>query len=348
EFEEIRDNIFRELLNDNQRREHLYNIGINQVVMPMDDMASFQDIGIVQTCLGGTSRGKRAIAKECKIGWDDVDAISQENTRNVDEIVIDSKQFLVYSKKNIEDEQKRWQLVRLAQEIQNKGDEKIVGEYQELFDKVIEAGGYKNYIQQERMNYLGVYIINRDSDNISPKLKLKLLNAVGKVQLIHGIYGTIASCQDGSTSNCVLSISSIGYAFLSQPIEKMMVKAAPMIVKNIADIGSKIVPRILSYDTKFVVQVFGGKYGIKLAKGGAGAVASIFDIADIGISAHALIECNKRLDSNNPCSAKEIRDNIAAISFAGVSFVSGIALTAMESGPAGVVVGLVIMAMAFG
>ncbi|MFP3012648.1 MAG: hypothetical protein ACEY3D_06980 [Rickettsia sp.] len=296
---------------------------------------------ITTTCLPGTSKGKRSIS-ECKIGWSDVDEISISKTRNSKEIVIDSKKFLAYSKKNIGDEQKSWQLVRLAQEIQNKGGSEIVGEYKGLFDSVIEAGGYKNYLQQERIKEVGLSVINRDEHNISPELKLKLINAAGKVQLISGIHSTIVSCQDENTNSCALSVSGLGYSFLSQPIENMMVKVAPKMVGNAVDVTSKLAPKVLSYDTKFILQTLGVKYGAKIAKGGAGAIASIFDIADIAMASNILIECNKRAASN-PCSDKEIRDNIASITFSSVSFISGVGLTAVGAGPAVVVVGAIIM-----
>lgn len=320
----------QKLLND-------YRAAINLQILDEDLQHS-----IIATCLPGTSKGKRSI-NECKVGWSDIDEISISKTRNSKEIVIDSKKFLAYSKKNIGDEQKSWQLVRLAQEIQNKGDKKIVGEYKELFDKVIEAEGYKNYIQQERINYLGVHIINRDSDNISPKLKLKLLNAAGKMQLMHGIYGSLITCKDGEAESCALSVGGLGYAFLSQPIEKVMIKITPKIVNNAAHIGGKVIPRILNYDAKFIVQLAGAKYGAKVAKGIAGALGGAFDIIDIAMSSNMLVECNKRASSNNTCSDKEIRDNIASISLSSISFVSGIALAAMGSGPVGIAFGFTLI-----
>lgn len=294
---------------------------------------------IVQACLPSTSRHKREINK-CTIGWGDADEISNSRTRNSDELVIDSKKFLEYSKQHVEDEVKT--LLRLAEEVRSKGDRKIVGKYQGLLEQVIQDKGYKNYLQQERINAIGHHVIDRDSYSISPELKLKLINAAGKIQLIRGVHGLVVSCQEGTIGDCTLSVSELGYSFLSQPIENMMVKTAPRMINNAADVVSHIVPK-LSYHTKFVVQIWGGRYATKLAKGGAGAIASIFDIVDIGIASNALIECNKRADSNNVCSAKDIRDNIAVISFASVSFVSGIALTAMEAVPTAVVVGLIIM-----
>ncbi|MCC8418595.1 MAG: hypothetical protein LN590_03265 [Rickettsia endosymbiont of Glossina mortisans submortisans] len=325
-------------LNNHQAKLRLGILENNDVITRSD----LQDISIIQACLPSTSRHKRGL-NECKIGWGDVDKISNMQTRNSDELVIDSKKFLEYSKQHIEDEVKSLQLVRLAEEVKSKGAGKIVGKYQGLLEHVIQDQGYKNYLRQERIHDIGHHVIARDSYGISPELKLKLINAAGKIQLICGVHGMMVSCQDEIGSNCVLSVSGLGYSFLSQHIESMMVKAVPRMINNAGDVVSHIVPRILSYDTKLVVKAFGGKYGIKLAKGGAGAIASIFDIVDIGISAHALIECNKRADSNNACSAKEIRDNIASISFAGVSFVSGVALTVMGAGPAAVGVGLIIM-----
>lgn len=300
------------------------------------------EIPTILSCLPSTSRMKRGI-NECKVGWSDVDAISKDKTRDIEKIVLDAEKFLEYSKQHITDEQKSLQLVRLAEAIQNKGDEKIVGEYRGLFDQVIAEGGYKNYIQQERIKDIGQHVVHRDGNGIGLKLKLKLINAAGKVQLIHGTYSTITSCLDEIGSNCALSVGGLGYSFLSQPIENTMVKMLPKMVKNTADVTGKIVPKMFSYDTKFVVHTFGAKYGTKFAKSGAGALAGIFDIVDIGISANTLNKCSERAENNDPCSDKEIRDSIAAMTFGSISFFSGVATAAMGTGPAGIIIGFSIM-----
>nr|WP_253307709.1 hypothetical protein [Rickettsia endosymbiont of Ceutorhynchus assimilis] len=295
---------------------------------------------IIAACLPSTSKGKRSIS-DCKIGWSDVDEISNSKTRNIDEIVIDAEKFLKHSKQHMDDREKSAQLVSLLKEIKHQGDHKIVGNNKYLLARVIMEGEYKAYIQNERINDLGYDVISRGY--YSPTLKLKLINAAGKMQLMHGIYGSLITCKDGETESCALSVGGLGYAFLSQPIEKVMIKITPKVVNNVAHIGGKIIPRILNYDTKFIVQLAGAKYGAKVAKGVAGALGGVFDIIDIAMSSNMLVECNKRASSNNTCSNKEIRDSIASISLSSISFVSGIALAAMGSGPAGIAVGFILM-----
>lgn len=58
--------------------------------------------------------------------------VSSSKTRNSEEIVLEARKLLEYSKQHVADEEKSWQLVGLAEEIQNKGGARIVGEYQGL------------------------------------------------------------------------------------------------------------------------------------------------------------------------------------------------------------------------
>lgn len=293
-------------------------------------------------CLNG-NRKKRS-ANKCLYSWDDVDkfnAAEQQNRRNIDEIKIDSKKFLEYSK-NIQDENKNVQLLELVRERIIASDNSIVGEYKYLLHDVMQDGGYNNYFRNERIKDLASDFSKNDA-RINPKLKQKLLNAAGRIQLIRGIHSTIATCQDGNEGYCALSVSGLGYSFLSQPIESVMVKITPKIVSKAANTVDKLVPRVLGYNTKFVIKIGGMKYGAKIARGASGALAGAFDIIDIAISSNALVQCANRKDSNDPCSDKEIRDNIASITFSSVSFIAGIGLTVAGAPLAATGVGLVLI-----
>ncbi|WP_375326528.1 hypothetical protein [Candidatus Tisiphia endosymbiont of Nemotelus uliginosus] len=294
-------------------------------------------------CLSG-NRKKRSTNK-CLYSWDDVDkfnAVEQQNRRDIDEIKIDSKKFLEYTK-NIQDESKNVQLLELVKERIIVSDNSIVGEYRYLLNDVIQDGGYSSYLQNERIKDLSHDFSKSDAPKINPKLKQRLLNAAGRIQLIRGIHSAIATCQDGSTEYCALSISGLGYSFLSLPIENIMIKITPKIVNTAASVAGKFVPRVLGHNTKFVIQIGGMKYGAKIAKGTAGALASVFDIVDIVISSNALVQCANRKDSNDSCSDKEIRDNTASIAFSSVSFIAGVGLTVAGAPLAATGVGLGLM-----
>ncbi|WP_341793893.1 hypothetical protein [Rickettsia endosymbiont of Ceutorhynchus obstrictus] len=300
--------------------------------------------GLSKLCLGA-GRTKRSI-NDCLYSWDDVDNfnVNKKAPRDLDQIMIDSKKFLEYTK-NIQDNNKNSQLLELAKERIAAGDNNIniIGEYKYLLNDVIQDGGYNSYIQNERIKDLSHDFSKSDAPKINPKLKQGLLNAAGKVQLIRGIHSTIATCQDGSEGYCALSVTGLSYSFLSQPIEHIMVKITPKIVNTAANTAGKFVPRVLGYNTKFVIQIGGMKYGAKIAKGTAGALAGVFDIIDIAMSSNTLVQCANKKGSNDPCSDKDIRDNIASITFSSVSFFSGIGLTVAGAGPLAIGVGFGLM-----
>ncbi|WP_265015204.1 hypothetical protein [Wolbachia endosymbiont (group B) of Camptogramma bilineatum] len=122
-----------------------------------------------------------------------------------------------------------------------------------------------------------------------------------------------------------------------------MVKITPRVVTSAKKVVGKVIPGALGEQTKFAIRVAGVKFGSTIAKGTAGALTGVFDIVDIGMSASNLVDCKKRENSDNPCGEKEIRDNIASISFSGVSFVSGVALTAASMPVVGIAVGFGLM-----
>ncbi len=288
-------------------------------------------------CAKQSNRKKRSI--KCLFSKDDVEKFSKGRVdkNNVGKVIIDSEKFLTYVKSS-QDEGKNAQLIEFI------GNKNIEGDYKYLVDKVIGDQGYERYIQNERIKDLYGDVLQQNSDlTKNPKLKSRLMNAAGGIQLIRGIHGAIVSCKDGTATDCGLNLGGIGWSFVSQPIENVMVKTAPKVVTSAGRVVGRIIPGTLGRQTKFAVQVAGVKFGSTVAKGVAGAAAGVFDIIDIGISANNLIDCKKRENSDNPCGEKEIRDNIASIAFSGVSFVSGVTLTAASLPRVGIGVGFGLM-----
>ncbi|WP_353285322.1 ankyrin repeat domain-containing protein [Wolbachia endosymbiont (group A) of Beris morrisii] len=289
-------------------------------------------------CVQQSSRSKRSV-NPCLFSKGDVEKFSKGKVdeNNVDKIIIDSEKFLTYVK-NSRDEAKNAQLVEFV------GDKSIEGDRKYLLDKVVADQGYERYVQNERIKDLHGDISQKTSSATkSSKLKGRLMNAAGGIQLIRGIHGAIVSCKDGTATDCGLNLGGIGWSFASQPIENVMVKITPKVVASAEKVVGKIIPGTLGKQTKFAIRVVGVKFGSTIARGTAGAVTGVFDIVDIGMSANNLVDCKKRENSDNPCGEKEIRDNVASISFSGVSFVSGVALTAAGMPVVGIAVGFGLM-----
>ncbi|MBC6686134.1 ankyrin repeat domain-containing protein [Wolbachia pipientis] len=289
-------------------------------------------------CVGQSSRSKRSI-NNCLFSGDDVEKFSKGKVdeNNADKIIIDSEKFLTYVK-NSQDEAKNAQLVEFI------GDKNIEGDHKYLLDKVVGDQGYERYVQNERTKDLYSDVSQQTSSSTkNSKLKGRLMNAAGGIQLIRGIHGAIVSCKDGTATDCGLNLGGIAWSFASQPIENVMVKITPKVVVSAEKVVGKIIPGTLGKQTKFAIRVVGVKFGSTIARGTAGALTGVFDIVDIGMSASNLVDCKKRENSDNPCGEKEIRDNIASISFSGVSFVSGVALTAASMPGVGIAVGFGLM-----
>ncbi|GKS79063.1 MULTISPECIES: ankyrin repeat domain-containing protein [unclassified Wolbachia] len=291
----------------------------------------------LNSCVGG-GRSRRSI-NPCLFSKGDVEEFSKGKVdgNNVDKIIVDSEKFLTYVK-NSQDEAKNAQLVEF---VRNKN---IEGDYKYLVDKVIEDQGYERYVQNERIKDLHGDIVHQESSlTKNLKLKSRLMNAAGGIQLIRGIHGAIVSCKDGTATDCGLNLGGVGWSFASQPIENVMVKITPRVVTSAEKVVGKVIPGALGEQTEFAIRVAGVKFGSTIAKGTAGALTGVFDIVDIGMSASNIVDCKKRENSDNPCGEKEIRDNIASISFSGVSFVSGVALTAASMPVVGIAVGFGLM-----
>ncbi|MFP3035415.1 MAG: hypothetical protein ACEY3C_08040, partial [Candidatus Tisiphia sp.] len=257
----------------------------------------------LNNCVKQGSRKRRSI-NPCLFSLDDVKKFikGRVDENNIDKIIIDSEKFLTYVKSS-QGEKKNAQLVEFV------GDKNIEGNHKYLFDKVVEDQGYGRYIENERIKNLHGDISQQNSGLIkSPKLKSRLMNAAGGIQLIRGIHGAIVSCKDGTATDCGLNLGGIGWSFASQPIENVMVKITPKVVASAEKVVGKIIPGTLGKQTKFAVRIAGAKFGGTIARGTAGAIAGVFDIVDIGMSASNLVDCKKREDSDNPCGEKEIRD----------------------------------------
>ncbi|OJH31527.1 Phosphocholine transferase AnkX [Wolbachia endosymbiont of Armadillidium vulgare] len=290
------------------------------------------------SCVKQGGRNKRSV-NPCLFSKDDVEKFSKGKVdeNNVDKIIIDSEKFLTYIKSS-QDERKNAQLIEFI------GNKNIEGDYKYLVDKVIGDQGYERYIQNERINDLYSDVSQQNSGlTKNSKLKSRLMNAAGRIQLIRGIHGAAVSCTDGTALDCGLNVGGIIWSFASQPIEYGMVKITPKVVTSAEKVVGRIIPGTLGKQTKFAVKLAGVKFGTTIAKGAAGAIAGVFDIVDIGRSANNLVDCKNREGSDNPCGEKEIRDNIASVAFSGVSFVSGVALTAASMPGVGAVVGFTLM-----
>ncbi|WP_264376206.1 ankyrin repeat domain-containing protein [Wolbachia endosymbiont (group B) of Idaea aversata] len=291
----------------------------------------------LNSCVGG-GRSRRSI-NPCLFSKGDVEKFSKGKVdeNNADKIIIDSEKFLTYVKSS-QDEAKNAQLIEFV------GDKSIEGDHKYLLDKVTEDQGYERYIQNERVKNLhGDISQQASSATKGSKLKGRLMNAAGGIQLIRGIHGAIVSCKEGTATDCGLNLGGIGWSFASQPIENVMVKITPKVVASAEKVVGKIIPGTLGKQTKFAIRVVGVKFGSTIARGTAGAVTGVFDIVDIGMSVNNLVDCKKRENSDNPCGEKEIRDNIATISFSTISFVSGVALTALGMPGIGIAVGVALM-----
>ncbi|WP_264735341.1 ankyrin repeat domain-containing protein [Wolbachia endosymbiont (group A) of Rhinocyllus conicus] len=292
----------------------------------------------LNNCVKQGSRKRRSI-NPCLFSLDDVKKFikGRVDENNIDKIIVDSEKFLTYVKSS-QNEGKNAQLIEFV------GDKNIEGNHKYLFDRVVEDQGYGRYIENERIKNLhGDISQQTGSTTKSSKLKSRLMNAAGGIQLIRGIHGAIVSCKDGTAIDCGLNLGGIGWSFASQPIENVMVKITPKVVASAEKVAGKIVSGTLGKQTKFAIRIAGVKFGSTIAKGTAGAIAGVFDIVDIGMSASNLVDCKKREDSDNPCGEKEIRDNIASISFSSISFVSGVALTAASMPVVGIAVGFGLM-----
>ncbi|WP_265028006.1 ankyrin repeat domain-containing protein [Wolbachia endosymbiont (group A) of Calamotropha paludella] len=330
-FQEQRENISDRLSIDPQRIANL-----DEAILA-ETQANRKKFNL-NSCVRSGGRSKRSV-NPCLFSKGDVEKFSKGKVdeNNVDKTIIDSEKFLTYVK-NSQDEAKNAQLVEFV------GDKSIEGDRKYLLDKVVGDQGYERYVQNERVKNLhGDISQQASSATKGSKLKGRLMNAAGGIQLIRGIHGAIVSCKEGTATDCGLNLGGIGWSFASQPIENVMVKITPKVVASAEKVVGKIIPGTLGKQTKFAIRVVGVKFGSTIARGTAGAITGVFDIVDIGMSANNLVDCKKRENSDNPCGEKEIRDNIATISFSTISFMSGVALTALGMPGIGIAVGVALM-----
>ncbi|WP_341812515.1 hypothetical protein [Wolbachia endosymbiont (group A) of Conops quadrifasciatus] len=137
----------------------------------------------LNSCVRPVGRSKRSV-NPCLFSKSDVEKFSKGKVdeNNVDKTIIDSEKFLTYVK-NSQDEAKNAQLVEFV------GDKNIEGDSKYLLDKVVGDQGYERYVQNERIKDLHGDIVHQDSSlTKNPKLKSRLMNAAGGIQLIRGIH----------------------------------------------------------------------------------------------------------------------------------------------------------------
>lgn len=255
-------------------------------------------------CLGQGNRKKRS-ANQCLFSWDDIDKFNNaENVdkRNKDKIKIDNEKFLTYIK-NSQDESKNAQLVDFIGE---KITPSIEGNYKYLLNEVVQDGGYVNYDQNKRIKDLQNDVLQQDGSLVkNSKLKSRLINAAGRIQLTRGIHGAIVSCKDGTATDCGLNLGGIAWFFASQPIDNVLVKITPKLVRETESVTGKVISGTLGKQTKFAIRVLGVKVGTTIARGAAGALAGVFDLVDIGRSASNLVDCKNRENTDNPAERRK-------------------------------------------
>ncbi|WP_347938849.1 hypothetical protein [Rickettsia oklahomensis] len=326
-----------------QQEKHGYNSDSGSTLNPRQKKLKLH----FSSCLGG--KKKREISF-CKFSEEDLAEFSiRKKMSNIDELQIDSKKFLEYLIHS-NDQGKNSQLLELAKIRQIEDSNNIIGHYKYLLDRVIEDGGYNNYRQNERLERIIYNVAQDNSIKINSKLKSKLISAVGKLQLIRGIYGAIVQCQESKDNDtggrdCLINVGGVTYSFASEPIENIIVRQKSKWGIRLLNSVSQVTPKILGHNTKFIFKILSAKYGVNFLKGTAGGVSGVFDIVDIGLVAQALKKCNDMADTDNACSDKEIRDYTASIVFSGVSFVSGVALV-VASTNAGLGVGAGLLSIA--
>ncbi|MEN9916928.1 MAG: hypothetical protein RLY40_860, partial [Pseudomonadota bacterium] len=136
------------------------------------------------------------------------------------------------------------------------------------------------------------------------------VNAAGRISFLRGLYSTIHSGVVGDEVGLLLGAGEMSYSFLSDAIEKGVIRITPKIIKQL-------------------------KGSIFLSRGAAGLLGNAFDIVDLVQSSITLSKAEK--------NSKEYRDAIAGVSFASASIVSGVALTALRAPGLGTVVGLIVV-----
>ncbi|RDD33817.1 Phosphocholine transferase AnkX [Wolbachia endosymbiont of Cylisticus convexus] len=134
------------------------------------------------SCVKRGGRNRRSI-NPCLFSKDDVEKFSKGKVdeNNIDKVIIDSEKFLIYVKSS-QDERKNAQLIEFI------GNKNIEGDYKYLVDKVIRDQGYERYIQNERIKDLYGDALQQNSGlTKNSKLKSRLMNAAGRIQLIRSV-----------------------------------------------------------------------------------------------------------------------------------------------------------------
>lgn len=272
-------------------------------------------------CNSNSGRKKREAGGKCRISWDYIDKFNANEEvsekRNYYKIKIDTKKFNKLLSEN-NDLIREVQLLDLAKAIMVDDPHRIVGDEKYLFSQIIENDGYANWRNNKRLEEMK-NIAKTPSSGFSTTLKDQLANAGSRIQLIRGLHGIIVTCQQAlnqGTSeqnlDCALSLSEISSSLVIPRGEDVLIKKFPKFPKTI--------------------------------RLGGAVLGVVFDIIEIVRSIIKLIECSRLSNTANACSDKDIRDSIAAITFAGVSLVSSIVLVAVGAGtPVATLVAFIIM-----
>lgn len=293
-------------------------------------------------CVAGvhrsSNRAKRStINTKCFFNEHDVEQFSRKKIdphklQSPNEINVDSEKFFKFIKSSPSIEKN----AQLIQMFQNNKQIQTYIEKNRMLKEVIDSHGFDQSQKKQRLNQLSdELLISGQNKHLLNDVSFKnsLVSAYGKLMLMNGIKGVIVTCsENGSAIDCGMGVAGTAWSLIAHKIENILVKSAPQFTKIIS--AKLISSRLLPANSKFAVHFIGARYGAKLVHGTIVGASAVFDIYDMTMSSKNLIDCVNRKNTTNPCSDKEIRDSIAALSFSGASFVSGIAFT----GPVGLVV----------
>lgn len=147
------------------------------------------------------------------------------------------------------------------------------------------------------------------SEHTIPKWKKTLMRSANSIMIAHGAYGSIVTCSMNiSSSPCITSVGGIAWSIAN--LEKGLIKSQ-----------------------------------VKLFRGIGAGIGALFDVIDIGIQINTLVDCNKRKDTTNPCTEREIRDSIVSLSIDGISVVAGVTFAVLGMTGVGLIVGLALFAI---
>lgn len=218
---------------------------------------------------------------------------------------------------------------------------KINDNYKFVLKRIINYNGVDHMVCDRRMNRLAVesYENHHAISTYYPNKKQHLMKIGSRIMLVYGIYGSIVTCSHQIWStNCARSVGGLTTSVvISHFGPNVVAKFTPKIVQMTSRVGlivGKFMPR-----AQFAIQLIATEAAINMLKTGGAVLGGVFDIVDICINIKVLIDCK----TNGGCSDRQIRDSIVSISISGVSFIAGIAFTALAMPGIGLVVSLALL-----